>query len=30
MHEYGVSSIESKRLINRINDEFETLYKNTK
>lgn len=29
MHEFGVSSNESKRIIKRINDEFELLYKNT-
>ncbi len=29
MHKYGVSSIEAKRLINKINDDFETLYKKT-
>ena len=30
MHKYGVSSSEANKLINKINDDFEKLYKNTK
>ena len=29
MHEFGVTSVESKKIINKINDEFEHLYKNS-